>query len=117
MSLFKDMAESARDAHEHYFARQILLTEPGSEQITVTAVLYKSRTETRTDEHGRQNRVTVRDCRFTSLESVRHDATIVADDATWTIDEVISREASGLYVRLQKITQHQTGRVAYRGKG
>jgi hypothetical protein len=116
MSLFRDMAASASSAHTHYFAQSVLLTEPTVAPRSVDAVLYKSRTETRTDEHGRQNRVTLRDCRFPSLETVRHDATLTADGITYVIDQVRGMEASGLYVTLMQIEQYSTGRTNYRGK-
>ncbi len=117
MSIFKDMAATARAAHTYFFSSTITLTETGSAPRSIAAVLYHARTETRVDEHGNQNRVTLRDCRFTELETVRHDATVTIGTETWIIDEVISREASGLYVRLKKITQYQTSRTAYRGRG
>jgi hypothetical protein len=117
MSIFKDMAATARAAHAYFFSSSVTLAETGSEPRSVQVVLYHARTETRIDEHGNQNRVTLRDCRFTELETVRHDATVTIGTEIWIIDEVITREASGLYVRLKKITQYQTSRTAYRGRG
>lgn len=116
-SMFQSMAGTAKSAHTHFFATSVTLAESGTAARSVTAVLYHARTETRVDEHGNQNRVTVRDCRFTDLTTVRHDATVTIGTEIWTIDEVITREASGLYVRLKKITQHQTSRSNYRGRG
>jgi uncharacterized protein YraI len=117
VSIFKDMAATARAAHAYFFSSSVTLAETGSAARSVPVVLYSARTETRVDEHGNQNRVTVRDCRFTSLTAVRHDATVTIGTEIWTIDEVITREASGLYVRLKKIVQHQTSRTSYRGRG
>jgi hypothetical protein len=117
VSIFRDMAAAARSAHEHFFSEDVTLTETGFSPRSVAVVLYHARTETRIDEHGNQNRVTLRDCRFTELDTVRHDATVTIGTEIWIIDEVITREASGLYVRLKKITQYQTSRTAYRGRG
>lgn len=117
MSLFRDLAAGARSAHSHFFATSVTLAEPGSSPRTVKAALYKSRTETSIDQHGNQNRVTVRNCRFIDLTTVRHDATVTIGSDTWIIDEVMTHEASGLYVKLKQITQRQTTRTGYRGRG
>lgn len=116
MSKFGDLAGAARAAHEHYFADSVTLKEPGSASQTVPAVIGKVETETRTDEQGHQQRVSVRQIRFTTITTVRHDArvTVVGDD--WSIDQVLTRTASGLTVRLQRIETHSVSRVNYRGK-
>jgi hypothetical protein len=117
MTIFSDMAASARAAHAHFFSGSVTLAEPGSAPRAVKAVLYKAKTETVVDQSGNQNRVTVRECRFTELTTVRHDATVTIGTETWIIDEVMTHEASGLYVRLKKMAQHQTTRTNYRGRG
>lgn len=117
MSLFRDMAAGARSAHAHFFATSITLAEPGSSPRNVKASLYKSKTETVIDQSGNQNRVTVRMCRFIDLTTVRHDATVTIGADTWIIDEVMTYEASGLYVKLKQIAQRQTTRTGYRGRG
>lgn len=116
MSKFGDMAAGARGAHAHYFADAVLLNEPGSAAVTVDAVVGKVRTETQTDEHGRQQRVSFRDLRFVTLTSVRHDATVTIEGVQWSIDEFLSRTASGLRVRLQRTVTHEVSRTNYRGK-
>jgi hypothetical protein len=117
MTIFSDMASRAREAHAHYFSSSVTLAEPGTSPRTVTAVLYKAKTETVVDQSGNQNRVTTRECRFTELTTVRHDSTVTIGAEVWTIDEVMTHEASGLYVRLKKTAQHQTTRTNYRGRG
>jgi hypothetical protein len=117
MSIFSDMAAGARENHAHYFGDDnIILLEPGQQPRTISAVLKKSRTETRTNEHGRENRVTVREARLIDMTEVRHDATLTINSEVWSIDQVLGRQASGLSVMLQRVTQHATNRQGYRGK-
>lgn len=116
MSKFGDMASGARGAHAHYFADSVTLNEPGVASRAVDAVVGKVRTETRTDEHGRQQRVSFRELRFVMLDDVRHDATVTVEGVQWTIDEFLKRTASGLQVRLQRTQTHEVSRTNYRGK-
>lgn len=117
MSVFGNMAGEARAAHAHYFGDYVQLTEPpATVPETVAAVVGKSSVETRTDEHGRQIRVSVRNIRFTTLATVRHDATVRIDDVDWTIDRIIKRDASGLYAMLERRDTYQVARPNYRGK-
>lgn len=116
MSVFSDMAGSARDAHQHYFAESVTLAEPGIAARNVSAVLGKVRTETR-DAGGRKLRVTVRNCRFPELSAVNHEAVVTAEGADWTIDEVLRLAASGLHVRLYRQQMNDVTRDSYRGKG
>jgi hypothetical protein len=116
MSKFSDMAAGARGAHAHYFADDVVLNEAGLAPQTVPAVVGKIRTETRTDEHGRQQRVSFRDVRFVTRLDVRHDATVTIDGVTWSIEEFTKRTASGLQVRLHRTQTHEISRTNYRGK-
>ncbi|QDV22923.1 hypothetical protein [Aureliella helgolandensis] len=116
-SRFRGMASSVRASHAHYFAAQVTYHEPGDVSRTADAVLKKSKTESRTDDQGRINRVTLRECRFVTLTDIRHDAVITADGMQWSIDRVLEREASGLHVMLQRIQTNEINRPSYRGKG
>ena len=116
MTIFSDLAASARSAHAAYFGSTVTLAEPGSDARTVPAVLGKVQVETR-HEDGREVRVSVRQCRFTSLATVRHDAIVTISGTTWTIDQHGDRQGSGFTATLRRTVAHEVNRQGYRGKG
>lgn len=116
MSKFSDLAAGARAAHASFFAGSVVLYEPTKAAQTVPAVVYRAQTESRTDAQGREHRVSVRRLRFTSLDEVRHDATVQVDGELWSIAAVVERSASGLSVSLERATTHEVARPNYRGK-
>lgn len=116
MGLFSDLAASAKDAHAEYFAVDVSVTDPGGSPATVSAVIGKARTETRIGDSGRRNRVTVRNCRFVTLTTIRHDAIVTAEGYSWSIDDILKRDASGLHVRLQRMAVNESSRPNYRGR-
>lgn len=114
-SLFSTLARTARAAHAHFFGQtDVTLKTPGTSDATVTCILGNPRTETRREDN-KTVRVTIRDCRFLTVTTVRHDALIVVDGFTWTIDEVVDRQASHLAVTLRRVTAYQVNRTQYRG--
>lgn len=116
MSVFRNLASSARAAHAQFFGETVTLTESGSAARSVDAVPGKVRIESRTDDSGRQQRVALRMLRFTSITDVRHDATVTIDGETWSIDQTIERTASGLQVQLMRVQTHNIARPNYRGR-
>ena len=120
MSIFRNMAATARTAHNHFFGVTATLVEPGTSARQVPVVLGKVTIETRREDN-REVRVAVRDCRFPTLAAVRHDAVVtigsLAGATQWTIDTVVDRQASGFAVILRRAQVHDVSRPTYRGKG
>ncbi len=116
MTFFSQLAASARAAHSSFFGTKVLLTEPGTTERSVPVVLGDEKIETRREDN-RELRVSVRECRFTTLTSVRHDATVKIAGVLWSIDHFMDRQASGLTVQLRRSTVHTENRPSYRGKG
>lgn len=115
-SIFAGLAESARAAHDHYFGEQVSLAEPGTATRNERAVLGRTRAVTRETDQG-QRRVTVRDCRFIGLSTLRHDAVVTIDGAEWSIEEITNRSASGIECVLSRFEAYEVARQGYRGKG
>lgn len=115
-SIFANLAASVKTTHEHFFAELVALNEAGQAVRNVPAVLGKVETRSRIDEHGRQQRDSIRLCRFTSLSDVRHDATVTIGSEVWSIESVVKRSASGLQVQLSREQTHEVARVNYRGR-
>ncbi len=116
MSIFSGAASIARTAHGYYFGRSVTVTEPGKSPYDTKAVVGKETTETRVD--GTKNeRVSVRNCRFVSVETLRHDSIVTVDGNRYAIDTEIGRQAGGLTVQLRRIVAHEVARPNYRGKG
>lgn len=117
MSLFNKLAAGARAAHNHFFGSDVYLTsQPGATPTLVDAVLGRETVETRREDN-RDVRYLVRECRFLSITSVRHDAVVTIDGLLYSIDHIEGRQASGLTVKLQRTTVTESNRPQYRGKG
>ncbi len=116
MTIFSNLAASARAAHRAMFGGRVLLSEPGQPDRKVTVVLGNVTTEDRRED-GRDLRVSVRECRFVTLAFVRHDAIVTIDNVQWSIDAELSRQASGLTVKLRRRSVSDVNRNGYRGKG
>lgn len=116
MSIFSAAAAVARTAHGAYFGRLVTVTEPGKAAYETKAVVGKITTETR-QSGTTQERVSIRSCRFVSVETLRHDAIVTIDGDRYAIDQTIGREAGGLKVQLKRCVAHEVARPSYRGKG
>lgn len=119
MSLFRTLAATARDAHHSFFGstKAVTLTAyPGATPAAVPAVLGRETVETRREDN-RDVRYLVRECRFTSLDAVRHDAIVAIGGLNYSIDHIDDRQASGITVKLQRTTLVDANRPNYRGKG
>ncbi len=115
-SLFNRLASSARAAHGHFFAVLVTVRQTGTQDRIEDAILGRVRIETRREDN-RSIRVAIRNCRFTKLIDVRHDAVVVESNGTqWSIDEIIDRQASQLTVTLRRTVAYQINRPTYRGK-
>lgn len=119
MTLFRQLAAAARSAHAHYFGTTGTVTftaYPGAVAKKVTAILGRETVETRREDN-RDVRYLVRECRFTTLDAVRHDAIVTVDGINYSIDHTADRQASGITVKLQRTTLTEANRPNYRGKG
>lgn len=118
MTVFSKLASGARAAHAHFFGTKtgVTLTEAGSAARTVEVVLGTESIETRREDN-RDVRYTVRECRFVTLSTVRHDAIVVIGTERWAIDQFKERQASGLTVILRRTQVTDANRPSYRGKG
>ncbi len=112
-NVFAGLATAAKSAHDYYFAESVSVNEPGTAVRNERAVAGKARTETRQNEYGEQ-RVTVRDCRFVALTTLRHDAVVTIAGEQWAIEEVTNRSASGLEVVLRRVEASELMRPNYR---
>lgn len=112
MSLFKNLASSARAAHDVYFGDTVELLESGVTS-SPRVVLGPEQVQTR-EIDGDEHRVRTRACRFVSLTSVRHDALVTIDGVTWQIESVGNRTASGLNCTLVHSQAHAVQRPGYR---
>lgn len=116
MSKFSDLAGTANAQHFAFFGDRVTLVQTGSPSQTIDAVIGKVRTESRTDESGRHQRVSLRDVRLLGLTSVRHDARITIDSLEWSINQVRQRNAAGINLTLMRVETHDVTRANYRGK-
>lgn len=113
MSLFtRLLASSAGAVHEHVFATGISFTVAGLTTPT-PAVLHAIEATTRTDAHG-SRRVITRRCRFTNLDTIRHDAIVTIGGDDWTIEDNLTSAAPGVTVRLIRELATQPSRRDYR---
>lgn len=99
---------SVAASHDYHFSRQVDLTE-GNISCTTHAVLHKIVTETRGD-----NRVSTRLCRFTKLESIRHDIAVTIDGEEWSIDSVHTQDVTGVLCTLIRTVVNEAARERYR---
>lgn len=114
MSIFSSLMQAIKPVHDDLFGDVVTLTLSGNGS-TAMAVLGKARTVTRVDEDGRRYRLTIRPCRLGSETAVDHTATITdGNGEVWSIDEVHSRQASGLYLTLRRSEVRDVTRPGYR---
>lgn len=115
MSIFKSLAAGARAAHGHYFGTStgVTIQDPGGAVKTVQVVLGEEMVETRR-EGSSDVRYYIRECRFVTLTSVRHDAVITVGTNRYSIDQFLDRQASGLTVKIKRQAVIDTNRDRYR---
>ena len=120
VSIFRNLAASARAAHAHYFSagsNATIVRSPGSAAQPVNVILGEETVDTRREGNS-DVRYYVRECRFVALTSVRHDAVITittpGGDLRYSIDQFIDRQASGLTVKLKRCDVIDTNRSSYR---
>ncbi len=94
----------------------MLTAYPGLWAKQVSAVIGREIVETRREDN-RDVRYLVRECRFTDLATVRHDAIVTIGTLNYSIDHIEDRQASGITVKLQRTTVTESNRPNYRGKG
>lgn len=109
MSRFsQSFAGKVAAAHEHQFSQSVTLTEQNTPS-TQPAVLHTAIAETRGEK-----RVHTRKCRFTKLQSLRHDAIVTIDGQDWQIDQVHSITATGVLCTLVRTLVNEVARSGYR---
>ena len=117
MTIFSQLAATARAAHAHFFGGSVsLIAYPGAVATNVDAVLGTERIETRREDN-RDVRYFVRECRFRDLTTIRHDAIITVGTLNYSIDHELARQGSGITVQLRRTTLVDANRPNYRGKG